>query len=179
MCETANLRNRCKASVHMPSLTLWSAVKDSIMNIGRQHFGPHTYPEEDVMVDFIDPRCVVVLSQDLLTSKVIGYSYAAPLNKYPDEVNTDVFRDDNGEQTAYIWGTAIDQEYMGQHIVEDLMVVMEEELKRKQFKYLERNAKFDNGYSAKIRKAYGNRIVYSIPCLDDAHGTQEFFRIKL
>lgn len=179
MCETSNLRSRCKASVHVPSLTPWSAIKDTIMNIGKQHFGSYIYPEEDMMADFTDPRCVVILSQDLLTSKIIGYSYATPLNKYPDEVDSNVPRGDKGEQTAYIWGTALDQEYMGQHIVEDLMAVMEEELKRKQFKYLERNAKFDNGYSAKIRKAYGDRIVYSTHCLDEAHGTQEFFRIKL
>lgn len=179
MSEAVNLRNRCKASVYMPSVFPWTMVKGPVLDIAKQHFGSNVYTEQEVMADFTDPRCVVVISQDLLTSRIIGYSYAAPLNKYPEEVDYSIPREDNGVQTAYIWGTALDAEYTGNHIVEDIMTVMETELKKKQFKYFERNAKYDNGYSTKIRRSYGSRILFSSSCMDCDHGAQEFFRIEL
>lgn len=179
MSEIVNLRSRCRASIYMPSVLPWTMVKTPVLNIAKYHFGLSTYSEEEVASDFLDPQCVAILSQDLLTSQIIGYSYAAPLKKYPEEIDYAIPREDYGDSTAYIWGTALDPAYTGNHIVEDIMKIMEDELRTKQFEYLERNANYANGFSAKIHRSYGDRIVFSFPCLDSSYGAQEFFRIKL
>lgn len=179
MTETRCLRSQCKASVYIPSITPWSSISDSIIQIGKQHFGFNSYTEEEIRTDFTDPTCVAAISRDVISSRIIGYTYAAPLTKYPDEVDYSVPRDDNGESTVYIWGTAIEQEYIGQRIVEDIMCAFETELERRRIKYIERNSKSSNGFSEKIRNIYGDKIIYSKICFDEIHGGQEFFRIKL
>jgi hypothetical protein len=103
MCREADgIRNKCKAYLYNPLTTPWKEIRDKIMLIGKEHFGKNAYTEDEMRNDFTDQNCVVVLSKDTLSGEIIGYSYAAPLFKYKNDIEKNVIRDDGGANTAYI-----------------------------------------------------------------------------
>jgi GNAT superfamily N-acetyltransferase len=77
-----------------------------------------------------------------------------------------------------MWDTIIQNEHRGKGLLGELMSTLETELKKRGFKYLERNALTANNFAENISKHYNDRIIKSFP-LDSRWGPQIFFRIKL
>jgi len=150
-----------------PETQSFEEIKEDILSIEHEAFGEHSFPDEWFPRDFCkEKENVVVLLRGPASKKVIGFTYAKPItNEKPD--------------TAFIWNTAIQKNFQHQGLVGLLMETLEKELMKRGFKYMEREAAYNNGYADKIAKHYKGRIVEQSEPHEVFHDTQVFFRIKL
>lgn len=174
--DNAEIINRCKAELFDPQKQNWEEIKDSILEIEKAHFGAKAFTERIFKPAFENPETTAVLLKDTQNNKIVGFSYAEPVKRAyrhgydsPRSIMP---------KTAYISDTAIDPEYTGHGLVGKIMEVMEKELIRLGYEYLERDAAIENGYAEKIMKVYKDRILIAKPH-DSEYGPQIFFRIKL
>lgn len=174
------IQERCKNEIYHVKDTPWENVRKDILFIEHQQFGQASFTEKDFIDTFNDPESTIVLMRDSQTNKIIGYTYAIPLWKMEKEDITNMPRNDEGKKTAYILNTAFHSDYQGHHLVGKLVGRLEQELKKKGFEFIERDAAVAQNYAAKIEKFYQDRIVYkSNKPHDSDWGPQQFFRIKL
>lgn len=127
---------------------------------------------------FHDEKCVIAVLKDGF-GNLVGHSVTTPIHdeEVPTRHNPEKRKDDH--TTAYIHSTAILPEHRGKKLVGRLIDLLEEELRRKGFQYVERDAAIENGYADSIERHYGDRIVASYDHVHPKHGPQRFFRIKL
>ncbi len=105
-----------------------------------------------------------------MDKKIIGYSLAVPDNDYKEE------------RTAYIYDTEIEPEHQHQHLVGLIFELMEEELRKRGYTAITRDAMVSNGWAEKIVKHYADRILEQEESSEEqvsTYGEQIFFRIKL
>ena len=143
------------------------------MPFQKEYFG---LEDEDLIGAFNNPDAVIVILRDMRTNKVVGFTYAEPVQQvYKDNFYSERER---LHKTAYIQNTALEPAYTGHGLVKNLAVRLENELIAKGYKFIERDALVTNGYAAKIQKKYSERIVHTSPH-PSKWGQQMFFRIKL
>jgi ribosomal protein S18 acetylase RimI-like enzyme len=159
------------AEIYHPSPAAWNAVKDDVVFLERQAFKDKAFSPEEIEKDFLNERNTIALLKD--GAKVIGFTYARPLDE-ADEPG----RESEAAETCYIWDTVIGEEYRGRHLVGGLTGILEQELKRRGYSYMERTSMVANNYAANIARSYGDRIVRSEPKTTQ-YGEQVFFRIRL
>ncbi len=87
-------------------------------------------------------------------------------------------REGEAHETAYIWDTVIKKEYRGKGLVGRMMDLLEEELRRDGYLFVERVAAVSNDYAENIMDHYKDRIV-ATEKRETKYGSQVFFRIKL
>lgn len=150
----------------------WSEIKEKILFLESEAFGPEAFTEEVMEEDFLDSKNIIVLLKNVESGEIIGFAYAKPF-----EPETDDSPAKPGE-TAWIWDIVIQKEFIGQHLSGKMLSVIENELKRCNFRYLEMNARVENNFAGNISKNYKDRIIESFP-LDSRWGPQVFFRIRL
>lgn len=135
-------------------------------------FDGSSYTDEELAEMKADYSVVVLLELD---GKIIGYSYARPVDKiWPNRSNED--------KTVNISSTAILPEYQNRGFVRILNKKMETELKKRGYEYMEGNADENNGYADAIAMAYAKRIVSTernIPASRSGDGLKGFFKISL
>lgn len=161
-----------KSEIFQGGQANWAKIKDKILFLERDTFGDGAFADEEIEEDFLDPNNPVILLVDNETEDVIGFTYAKPF-----EPETDDSPAKPGE-TAWVWDTIIQKEYRGKGLLGQMMSALENELRARGFKYLERNAMVANNYAENVSKHYKDRIIKSFP-LDSRWGPQVFFRIKL
>lgn len=149
----------------------WEKIKDGIVAMEEEAFGEHGFTAEQLKEDFLNKNnFIIILKSD--TDEVIGFTYArTPKDAEPIFADVD-------DETACMWDTIIKKEYRGQHLLGSMMALLEEELKKAGYKYMERSALLANNYAENIQKFYQGRIIQSKP-QDSKWGPQIFFRIKL
>ena len=171
-----SLERQRDAELYDPMGEPWEAIRDTIIRIESEQFGDGAFDEETLKNYFTDSNSTTVFLREEGTRHIIGFTNAVPTNGlYDDEFHPERAFDPH---TAYIMDTAIDRAYTGRHLVGKLMTVLEEELRRKGYTHIERDAATANRYAANIEKIYGERILFSKPH-DSEWGPQVFFRIKL
>lgn len=167
------LVSRCTAEVTPSTLETWSLIKEDVMVFQRELFG---LEEEDLIDAFKNPDSTVVILRDKETNKVVGFTYAEPVQQvYKEEFHPERVQ---LPHTAYIQNTALSGDYRGHKLVGRLMELLEAELVAKGYEYLERDSVVANNYAGNIQKEYGDRIVLAEPH-GSRWGDQVFFRIKL
>lgn len=149
----------------------WARVKGDILRIEQICFDGKGYSEETFEKDFSRPEAAVVILRNH-TGKIIGYSYALPVNIEEPE------REEEKDETANIDSTAIHPDYQGQGLVGILIGKLEEELRKRGFKFIEREAVIGNGYADSIQRHYRDRVL-GWRDQDSKYGPQRFFRIRL
>lgn len=140
----------------------WALVKNDILRIEKSCFEGKGYSEETFRKDFSETTTTVVLLRDS-KGRVIGYTYTLPKGK---------------PYTANVESTAIDPEFQRRGFVGKLIGRLEEELIKRGFKFIERDAAIGNGYADSIQRHYGDRILEWHDHPSD-YGPQRFFRIRL
>ena len=150
----------------------WIKIKDSILSLEKEGFEEHPFTEKEIEEDFLNPENIIVLLKNLENQEVIGFTYVKPM-----EPETSDGPAKPGE-TAWMWDTVIKKEFRGRGLLGLMMNKLEEELKNRGFKYVERNAMAANNFAENIAKHYKERIIKSFP-LESKWGPQVFFRIKL
>lgn len=150
----------------------WTQIKDSIFSIEEEAFDEHSFTRKELEEDFLNSENIIVLLKNIDNEEVIGFTYAKP-----SEPETSDGPAKPGE-TAWIWDTVIRKEYRGKKLLGIMMEKLEEELRRRGFKYIERNAMVTNNFANNISKYYKERIIKTFP-LESKWGPQVFFRIKL
>ena len=98
--------------------------------------------------------------------KFIGYMMAIPDEDEPE-----------GE-AIYIESTDIYPDYQGKRLVGKLSRILEEEAKKRGYKYMTRDSAVGNGYADAIERYYKERIV-SKRDHDSEYGLQRYFKIRL
>ncbi len=110
-------------------------------------------------------NCVALLWD---CNEMIGFSIARPVSEIlPERVDE--------LDTYNITTTEIHPEYQGRGYVGLLMHMLENELKNRGVRYIERNAKVGNGYGEKVAKQYVGRIVQAGEPRKTKFGIQQFF----
>ncbi len=151
----------------------WAEIKETILSLEKEAFGKEAFTEEALKEDFLDTKNIIVLLKNTESNEVVGFAYAKPF----DDPETNDSPTKLGE-TAWIWNIIIQKEYRGKGLSGKMLAIIEEELKKLGFKYLEMNARIANNFANNISKHYKDRIIKSSP-LDSRWGPQIFFRIKL
>lgn len=161
-----------KPEIFKSNQSNWENIKETIIKLEKDSFETEAFTPEDLEEDFLDSKNIIVLLRKTESNEVVGFTYAKPF-----EPETDDGPAKPGE-TAWMWDTIIDKEYRGKGLLGLMMSFIEEELRARGFKYLERNALVANNFAENISKHYKERIIKTFP-LDSRWGPQVFFRIKL
>lgn len=150
----------------------WETIKDEILDLEKEEFQKKAWAESTIKRGFVEDDSTAVLLIEQKTGKIVGFSYAVKggldFNLKPVQK----------EATAYIENTNVDKAYRGKGLVGLIMEKLEEELVKKGYKYVERDAGVKYNYAANIKNHYKEKIVESITH-DSKYGKQVFFRIKL
>lgn len=172
-----------QVTVYDPKRIPWSKVGNDIEAIEIRHFGEGAFSQEQLEEWFGDPRNTAVVLTARQSGKVIGFTFAQP-SKDAYNLQPEFYIQQLGRRgrrdTAYISDTAIHPEHMGKGLVVPMIELLEQALREKGYRYIERDAAVANGYAAKIAKVYrrDKRILTSSEH-DSFFGRQRFFRIKL
>ncbi|MFZ2522425.1 MAG: GNAT family N-acetyltransferase [Minisyncoccia bacterium] len=160
------------AEVFNSNQSSWNETKDSIISLENEAFEQHPFTEDELEKDFINSENTIVLLKNLDNQEIIGFAYAKPME--PETSGSPALP---GE-TAWMWDTVIKKDYRGKGLLGVIMDKLENELKIRGFKYLERNALIANDFAENISRHYKERIIKSFP-LESKWGPQVFFRIEL
>lgn len=159
--------------VYDPRCLPWDAIRADVLRIEGEQFGEGAFDEEYLKEEFEDPDNVAVLLWDTAGKRIAGFTYAVPVGGVHQE------REPESLETAYICDTALDAPYQRRGLIGELMGCLEEELRRRGYRYLERDAAVANGYAETISRAYWDRIVVKSDPHQSEWGLQVFFRIRL
>ena len=162
--------NEFNATLYTDGELPWSSIQESIFKLEDEAFGDKSFSVQELESDFINESNVIILLWH--TDKIIGFTYAKPVEEAEPE------RIQEKGETAWIWDVVISKEYRGRHLVGLMMEALEQELKRRNYVYIESATLVANNYAANTQKHYKNRIINSYP-MDSKWGPQVFFRIKL
>jgi|SRR5581483_6196849 len=146
MSETGEvlIPEKPQANVFNPTLDNWQHVRERIVQIEQENFGDGAYSEEELSEAFANPNNTTVVLYDVY-GNVIGYSYAIPITKYYPKRKKEI------RETVFIDSTAIDKKQQGKGNVGILIDKLEDELKAKGFRYIERTAAVPNGYADALK----------------------------
>lgn len=164
---------RLRAELFDPESIAWDRIAPDVIRIEREQFGDGAFDEEYLADEFTDPENTVVVLIDTVSERVAGFTYVVPASLM-DRVHSS-----HKKGTAYVCDTAIDFAHQGRGLVGAMMTVLEKQLRRRGYRYLERDAAVENGYAAKIERAYVGRIVTQGEPQLTEYGLQVFFRIDL
>ncbi|TSC68827.1 MAG: hypothetical protein G01um101466_300 [Parcubacteria group bacterium Gr01-1014_66] len=173
-----------RPEIYNPDKLPWDKIREDILKIEESAYGEEDlFGEEVLQNDFEDPDNIVVILRDIATEKIIGFTYAKPtLKSYPE----DFPEREMSKDTAYIYYTVIEKSYQGKGLVSSLLNKLEDELVRRGFSFVERDAANDREgeqsgaetYADKLRKNYQERILKE-EAHDSEFGPQVFFRMSL
>ena len=143
----------------------WDEIWPSIERIEDECFPDKGLGEEYLKEVFGDKNNIVVLVRR--DKQIIGFTCGIPDTTVADAI--------------YIDTTEITSSEQGQKHVVKLMEQLEGESRRRNYKFLTRDAEIANGYADKIEKNYGNRILESHDHESEfSNGEmQRFFKITL
>ncbi|MBV9279025.1 MAG: GNAT family N-acetyltransferase [Chloroflexi bacterium] len=164
--------NACRVEVYRPSIRAWKEIRGDIVRLEREAFGEGAFEPWYLRRELNDRANVVVLMREGATGSVVGFTCAAPFVNV--EGGGGATKD-----TAYVLDTVIDERSRGQGLVGGMMRLLEAELRRRGFRFLERDAAVAHGYAANIAKAYAGRIVHQGESHESEWGPQVRFRIRL
>lgn len=174
-----NAGQYCLPEIYDSKKIPWEEISDSVVNIENTQFGEEAFTEDELKEGMTSENNTIILLRDSRTNEVIGYTYAFPLLEEAEEDIHKIEREDRGEKTAYVENTALHPKYMGNKLVGSMLELLEQELVRKGYLYMERDAATANNYAENIAKNYGDRIIYKGDPHESQWGEQVFFRIKL
>lgn len=143
----------------------WDEIWPSIERLEDECFPGKGLGEKYLKYVFGDKNNIVVLVRR--GRKIIGFTCGIP--------------DTNVADAIYIDTTEITPSEQGQKHVVRLMELLEDEARRRNYKFLTRDAEVLNGYADKIVKNYGDRIIESHDHESEHSmgGVQRFFKIIL
>jgi LmbE family N-acetylglucosaminyl deacetylase len=141
----------------------WSKISKSLFEIEKECFLDLSFSWKDFCNYFSNPKIIAVILR--YKNDIIGFSFGFP----------------SGDDSFFIYDTAIKKEFQGRGLVSLIMNFLEKKLKEDGYKYIEREADVDNGYADKIRRHYKGRIIEEgIPHNSIySKGKQVFFKIKI
>ena len=170
------ITERCARELIEPSPETWQQVREAFLQIEKAHFGEGGLSEEEFAESFNDPDSIIVLTRDVEGEKIVGFTFTQPV----EHVYGGEFHPERPKfpKTAYVVNTGLDPNYVGHKLIGPMMDVLEKELVRRGYEFIERDAATANNYAGNIKKAYGESILESQEH-QSQYGDQVFFRIKL
>jgi hypothetical protein len=144
-----------------PSVSGWHEIKNKILEIEYSAFKEKGYSEAELEEFFVEAKNIIILLKND-KDEIVGYTLAWPKSK----------------EEAYIESTAIDETQQNKKLVGRLIGSLEEELKKRGYKFISRDSIISNGYADKISRFYGKRIIDTYDH-DSDWGPQRYFKISL
>jgi len=163
--ESFELEPKVHAEFYNPRDDVWEEIWPAVSKIEDECFPGKGLGEAYLREIFENEKSVVVLLKQ--GKEVIGFTCGIP--------------DERGEGAVYIETTEITPVQQGRGYVTKLMNLLEQESRRRGYKFLTRDAEIANGYADKIAKNYEGRILESHEheSEDSMGGRQMFFKIAL
>lgn len=153
------------ARITNPAADHWEEIGKGVVFLEHEAFGDASFTAEQLEADFFDPNATWAL---LLNGEdIIGFTYTKRTEDFEEQ------------PVAFIWDTVIAESWRHKGLVGVLMNVLEAELKKAGYVYIEREAAVSSGYAERISKHYHGRIVEEGEPHDSKWGQQKFFRIRL
>lgn len=162
-----------------PLIDTWDRVAQDILKIEKAAFGEEeAFEDERSQKLYSNPKNTYVLLRDN-SGAAIGYTCATRIydDEVPDHHNPQNRLDD--KETAYIMSTGILPEHQGERLVVPLLNALEEELRKRGYKFVERDAAISNGYAESLLKANKDRVIEWYDRVDPVYGPQRYFRMRL
>lgn len=132
--------NEIKPSIildaHIEEQFDWSNFKEQIMEIEEKAFEGKGYSEEGLESEFNQEGSIVITIKQ--GPVIIGYTLALPVN----------------EETMYVSSTAIHPDYQGNGYAKHLLSKLDEQARKLGVKYLEHDARVDDGYADFLQERY-------------------------
>lgn len=139
----------------------WDKYKEGLMDVENQAFSGTGFSERFLRNLVENEYNFTFMVKD--GEKVVGYVNATP----------------QSEESVYITSIAVLPSHQGRGIVGVLSSALEAEIVRKGYIYTEEDANDDNGYAEKIKKHYGDKVVFFGEPHDSPWGKQRFIKIKV
>lgn len=155
-----------KASVELfqPGKHAWEDVRSDILALEDLCFPGKGFGEEYLKEHFENPESIIAVLKLGKDAGLVGFSYAIP--------------DEDVAGAVYVDTTEIHPDHQGKAYVVPLMDAVENEARRRGYRFLTRNAAIENGYAEKILKNYDGRIEETYEN-DSEYGPQRYFRIRI
>lgn len=167
---------------HTPNSSIWRSMRDDILEIEQHHFGNKAFTEEVFEHYFSNPNTIIVLINQRLTNRVVGFLFTVPaFEAYEDNFHPDrkISNQNRLDRTAYVEDIAIHKDHMGLGLGSRLMKTLENELWKQSYRFLELDALTHNNYAANIAKNYADRIIDQSGPHKSYYGPQVYFSIRL
>lgn len=160
--QSQEFNQTAAAELFDPSVETWDSVREQILRIEELCFGQMGFGEDELRGTFENPENIVVVLRK--NKKIIGFSSAIP--------------DGETEGAIYIDTTDVLPIEQGKGHLGTIMKLLEDEARKRGYKFLTRNAAVDNGYAEKILSHYAERIVDTYEN-ESEYGRQRYFKIRL
>lgn len=160
----------------------WEKIRGDIVAMEQDEWEEEGFDDTLLTADFNNPQNVAVILRDIATGQVVGFTYAEPLLglTVASNVREGIEREDSGEYTAYISDTLIHPMYRGRHFVGGMMRTLEEGLRARGFKFIERDVSLKDGYADNVIKNNQGRIIFLGEVEDtEEYGPERFIRMSI
>jgi len=153
------------AELYNAAESSWDEIWPAISKLEDECFPGKGLGEEYLKEIFANEANIIVLLK--LGNEIVGFACGIP--------------DENVAEAVYIETTEITPTEQGKGSVVKLMNLLEDECRKRGYKYITRDTEVLNGYADKIVKNYGDRILESYDHESEYSmgGIQRFFKIVL
>ncbi len=166
-------------SVLNPSVDTWEKIGQEILKIEKAAFGGKKAFRNEVSQSLYEnPENIYVLMRDE-SGEAIGCTFATRIYdpEVPAHHNPQIRQDD--KETAYIMSTGFLPQYQRKRLVVPLLNTLEEELRKRGYESIERDADKASGYADSLIKNNPDRIIEYHDRLDPVYGLQVCIRMRL
>jgi len=180
-----NSNQKCVAEVWSPNQAETQIIEDlhQISEIDLSIFGPDYGWNYDTARKYIvdSPKSCTIVLRDPLTKDIIGYTVAVPTTSV---YRSRTYRNRRAAQNvAYIANTAIKAEYRGQHLTQEMMELLERELRNMGYEFVDRDAADESidgkpSYAEKVIKNNVDRIQFE-SSWNTPLGRQRYIRMSI
>ena len=133
------------------------------------------YKLKDIIRLISDPNSILILCKDTQNNEYIGYCLTVPIGL------SDSLRSEESKETAYIYDIGFLKKFRGHGLASQMLTLLELELERKRYTYLEGDLRTENNFSETIKRKFGIRIINKKgpQTSNPVFGPQMHYRIQL
>ena len=161
-----------KTQIYKPQTIPLIEVINPIANIDRLAFQKDRLRWLRLLAMFNSPACTIAVLRSL-NEEIVGFSVIIPIGEFDHNREAE-----NGE-TAYISNTALHPNYQNRGLSTGLLDTIDEYLRKEGYQYVERHARINNGYAAKLLRRYGEKVLDSKIVDQETNQPRQWMRIRL
>ncbi len=154
--------------------SVWEVAK-ALEVVDKLNFGQNGFDAGFIVNEIMAPggACVLLMDGD----KVVGYTAATSADFIYNYYSH--YRSRDPQDAVYITNSSVHPDYQHKGYIWLMMDALEQELRSKGYKFLDRDSKADLGYADKVVEHYGDRVVFALDEERTEWGVQRYIRVRL